>query len=213
MNCKTQALVVAFVCGASLAYSQPSAIQQSLTKAIVVYGHAASDSLWSGFGEPCQTSNSADPNAQYDKIADRLVFTQHATPSGGPYYQCVAVSTTSDATGSYYRYAFPLPHYFPDYPKLAVWPDGYYVSINLQDPTRGFVQVGALVCGLDRNSMLSGLPAASVCFQTTSTYSSLLPSDLDGSTLPPSGSPDYYVNLGANSLNLWQFHVDFQTPT
>jgi len=46
--------------------------------------------------------------------------------------QCVAVSTTSDATGSYYRYAFSYGNtQFIDYPKLGVWPDGYYVTYNI----------------------------------------------------------------------------------
>jgi hypothetical protein len=37
----------------------------------------------------------------------------------------------------------------------------------------------------------------------------LLPSDLDGTTLPPAGSPNFFLNFGTNSLNLWKFHVDW----
>ena len=40
----------------------------------------------------------------------------------------------------------------------------------------------------------------------------LLPSDLDGTTLPPAGSPNYVLNFGTNSLNLYKFHVDFSNP-
>ena len=44
----------------------------------------------------------------------------------------MAVSTTSDATGSYNRYAFSYgTTNFNDYPKLGVWPDGYYMSYNI----------------------------------------------------------------------------------
>jgi len=32
-------------------------------------------------------------------------LSQFAVPSGGPYYHCIAVSQTADATGSYYVYA------------------------------------------------------------------------------------------------------------
>src|SRR5207244_8769766 len=39
-----------------------------------------------------------------------------------------------------------------------------------------------------------------------------LPSDLDGSALPPAGSPNFFLNFGTNSLNLWKFHVDFANP-
>ncbi len=42
---------------------------------------------------------------------------------------------------------------------------------------------------------------------------SLLPSDLDGSTLPPSGSPSFFVDLADSSdLNLFRFHADFANP-
>ena len=178
-----------------------------------IYGPAAGTSLWAGFGGACQNNNGGDPIAQYDKLADRWVMTQHATPSG-PNYQCVAVSATSDATGSYHRYAFVMPSgLYPDYPKLAVWPDAYYLSVNLQDPKSNFTTVGALVCALNRNAMLNGSNASSVCFQTGSAHTSLLPSDFDGTVLPPSGSPNYFLGLDSNSLDLWQFHVDFQTPS
>src|SRR4029077_12035342 len=38
--------------------------------------------------------------------------------------------------------------------------------------------------------------------------------DLDGATAPPSGSPNYQMELGTSTkLNLFKFHVDFVTPT
>lgn len=181
----------------------------------LVYGPVLENTLWAGFGGLCASDNSGDVIAEYDKAAGSWVMTHHATQSGGPNYQCVAVSTTSDATGSYYRYAFQLPtNNFPDYPKLSVWPDGYYLSTNLTTPKGSFIN--AAVCALDRNSMLSGAPATAVCFQlSSSAYSSLLPADLDGATPPPAGSPNYFLNLDPNnqSLDIWQFHVDFNTPT
>jgi len=42
-----------------------------------------------------------------------------------------------------------------------------------------------------------------------------LPSDLDGSTPPPAGSPNYFVAFDFNTLNrlqLWKFHADFVNP-
>jgi len=172
-----------------------------------VYGPVAGKTLWSGFGGGCQTNNDGDPIVQYDKAAGRWVMTQFSVNTT-PYLQCVAVSTTSDATGSYYRYAFEMPN-FPDYPKLGVWPDAYYMSFNM---FQGNFFVGIMACALDRNAMLNGAAATAVCFQDTSGFDSLLPSDLDGSTPPPSGAGAYFLNLDANSLNLWQFHVDFKTP-
>ena len=75
-------------------------------------------------------------------------------------------------------------------------------------PSRGFA--GAEACAFDRNAMLAGATATAVCFQQPSTVSSLLPADLDGSTLPPAGSPNYFVGLADSThLNFFRFHVDF----
>lgn len=178
----------------------------------LIDGPVAGNSLWSALGGACSATNNGDPIVQYDKAAARWVFTQRSIPSGGPNYQCVAVSTTSDATGTFYLYAFSLPNYFPDYPKLGVWSDAYYLSINLETLSP-FHYIGPYICALQRSALLTGASATSQCFQLSSNYISLLPSDLDGLTAPPDGSPDYFIGLGSNSLNLWQFHVNFSIPS
>jgi hypothetical protein len=177
------------------------------TTGALVHGPVAGNSLWSGFGGGCQTNNDGDPVVQYDKAANRWVFTQFSV-STTPYLQCVAVSTTSDATGSYNRYAFAEGPNFPDYPKLGVWPDAYYISFNMF--TNFFV--GGRACAFDRNAMLAGAPATQICFQLSSSFGGLLPSDLDGSTAPPAGSPNFFLAFDTNSLDLWKFHADFATP-
>jgi hypothetical protein len=177
------------------------------TTGAVVYGPASGNTLWAGFGGGCETNNDGDPIAQYDKAANRWILSQFSV-STTPYLECVAVSTTSDATGSYYRYAFQEPN-FPDYPKMGVWPDGYYVSFNMFS---GNFFVGARVCALDRDGMLVGAAATQQCFQLSSSFGGLLPSDLDGDTQPPAGAPNYFLNFGTDSLNLWKFHVDWTTP-
>src|SRR5207245_10278687 len=58
-----------------------------------IFGPAGAITLWAGFGGPCESRNDGDPIVQYDKAANRWVFTHHAVPAGGPYLQCVAVST------------------------------------------------------------------------------------------------------------------------
>jgi len=179
----------------------------------LLYGPRLETALWSGFSGQCASDGEGDIIANYDKTANRWVMTHHATQSGGPDFQCVAVSTTPDATGSYYRYAFQLPsNNFPDYPKLSVWPDAYYLTVNDENSSGAFLH--AAVCALDRSSMLSGAAANSVCFAlNSSAYSSLLSADLDGNTPPPAGSPNYFLNLDKNSVDLWQFHVDFVNPS
>jgi Protein of unknown function (DUF1573) len=180
------------------------------TSGASVYGPADASTLWTGFA-PCDSADDSDVVAEYDKIANVWVLEQHVATGAGPNYQCIAVSTSSDATGTYNRYAFSLPNNFPDYPKISVWPDAYYLTINEQNPNT-YAALGAYVCALDRTNMLAGNPATEQCFQMSSAYNSLLPADLDGTILPPAGAPNYLMNLGANSLNLWQFHVDWQNP-
>jgi hypothetical protein len=168
--------------------------------------------LWQTLGGQCANHNDGDGIVLYDKAANRWVFSQFAVGGGtGHYFECIAVSTTSDATGSYYQYAFPMPN-FPDYPKIAVWPDAYYGSFNMFTSATGSF-VGGRACAFDRASMLTGAAATAQCFQLSNTYAGLLPSDLDGSRPPPALSPNYFLALVDNTnLGLWQFHVDFATP-
>ena len=181
------------------------AVFDKSTKA-VVYGPVPTSSLWSGFGGGCQTNNDGDATVVYDKAAGRWVISQFSV-STTPYLQCVAVSQTSDATGAYNRYAFSYGTTdFPDYPKIGVWPDGYYNTFNIFN---GNTFAGAKLCAYDRSSMLSGAVATQQCFQLSSSFGGVLPADLDGATAPPAGSPNYLMNFGANSLNLWKFHVDW----
>jgi len=164
--------------------------------------------LWAGFGGGCAINNDGDPIVLYDKAAQRWVFSQFSV-STTPFLQCIAVSTTSDATGTYHRYSFQYNN-FDDYPKMGVWPDGYYETFNM---FKGNTFVGSDACAYDRNAMLAGTAATQICFQQSAAVGGLLPSDLDGTAAPPAGSPNYMVFFGTNRLNLYKFHVDFATPS
>ena len=174
----------------------------------VVYGPVPTNTPWVGFGGACEADNDGDAVVVYDKTADRWIISQFAV-AAKPYFQCVAVSQTSDATGAYNRYAFLYGKVFPDYPKMGVWPDGYYETFNMFNGNRF---VGSNLCAYDRASMLAGLNATQQCFQLATSFGGVLPADLDGSTPPPAGAPNYMVNFDANSLNLWKFHVDWANP-
>ncbi|MFC0039959.1 hypothetical protein [Actinomadura rayongensis] len=166
-----------------------------------------STAFWDDFdaGE-CTNSFTGDSVIRYDNAAGRWVVAEYAV--GGDFYVCVAVSTSSDATGKYNRYAFPAA-LFPDYPKFGVWPDAYYLTSNYF-PDGGSAY--AEVCALDRTAMINGTAAGQQCFATTS-YS-LLPADVDGGT-PPLGAPNPLVGLGSsqNTLNYYTFHVDWTNPS
>jgi hypothetical protein len=174
-------------------------------------GPVAGNTLWSNFPDNCATHNDGDPIVQFDKVAKRWVMTQFVV-STTPYEQCVAVSTTDDATGTWNRYSFSYGNTdFNDYPKLGVWPDpsnnAYFISYNIFANGTSFS--GAKVCAFDRNAMMNGTAATQQCFQLSTAYGGLLPADLDGQTLPPTGSPGMFVNFTSNTLNLWRFKVDW----
>jgi len=174
----------------------------------LVAGPTGGNALWTGFGGGCETNNDGDPIVLYDKLANRWVFSQFSV-STTPFLQCVAVSTTSDATGTFNRYSFQYSN-FDDYPKMGVWPDAYYETFNMFN---GNTFVGSDACAYNRNAMLNGQPATQVCFQQNSSVGGLLPADLDGTTPPPAGSPNFLLFFGNNNVNLFKFHVDFTTPS
>src|SRR5271169_3001373 len=60
----------------------------------VVQAAKNGNTLFTSLGGQCANNNSGDPIAQYDKLANRWVLTQPAFTA--PYFQCIAVSTTSD---------------------------------------------------------------------------------------------------------------------
>lgn len=150
--------------------------------------------------------------SQWDKIADCWVALQLAYNGNFSNNSiCMAVSTSTDALGSYNRYEFNFGANLPDYPKMGVWPDAYYVTSNTF-PNGGFF-IGAKVCAMDRTRMLAGQSATAVCFQRSTADAFFLPSDLDGTMLPPPGSPNFHIELKTSTtLNLFKFHVDFANP-
>ena len=165
--------------------------------------------VWSGFGGRCQSDNDGDPIVQYDQLADRWVLTQFAV-SATPYTQCVAVSTSPDPTGTYFRYAFSYNKSFNDYPKMGVWPDAYYITYNMFRNGRSFT--GNTVCALERSQMLIGATARQACANTTAGHS-LEPSDLEGATLPPAGSPNLLMSITSTAVQFWRFSVNWAAGT
>jgi hypothetical protein len=194
-------------------------------------------SLWAGFPLDECTEASGDPVTMYDQVADRWILSQFTTrgldyPNEplNQFYNCVAVSTTPDPTGSWYRYAFSTGYNFPDYPKYGIFKDSYVITtreFGVLDPN--FYGIG--VYGLDRNKLLTGQPdARSVQFLLDSSVvplnlmgDGLLPAMVDGKTKPKSdatipiiGTQDDNAPYGAtfDALNIWDLDVKWRsTPT
>lgn len=178
----------------------------------IVLGPAPTGSVFTGFVGACGQSNDGDAVVRYDHIADRWVVAQFAIGDNaqGPYHQCVAVSTSPDPTGTYARYQFDY-NALDDYPKIGLWPDGYYFTFNMFNLNAGTF-LGGKICAMDRVKMLAGDATATMqCFDTTE-YGGLLASDADGPTPPAAGTPNYVVALDQDMLQFWKLHVDFATP-
>src|SRR5437660_5537024 len=176
-------------------------------------GPSGITTLWSGFGGVCQNNGSGDPVVLYDQIANRWVITQFAGVSV-PTDECIAVSTTSDATGSYNRYDFHLGSNFFDYPHLSVWPDAYYMSMNVFN-SAGTAFLGPQPFAFDRTKMLLGLPATFITTGVTggSNEDVYLPADLDGAIPPPVGAPATFIEFpSTGAYRVCHLHVDFATP-
>jgi subtilisin-like proprotein convertase family protein len=175
----------------------------------ILLGPVPTRNLWSGFGGACAQTNDGDATVRYDRIGKRWIVGQFSVNGGrGPFYQCVAVSTSADPLGTYHRYQYNYAA-FNDYPKLALWPGAYYFTFNIFQDN---VFQGSKACAMDRIKMMSGGDATMHCFNTGADYGGLLASDLDGEQQPPKDSPNYLLAYGVNELQLWKMHADFSVP-
>ena len=172
--------------------------------------------IWSGLGGACELGGAGDPVVLYDQLANRWVVSQFATATGDVPItdECIAVSTSSDATGTYNRYDFHLGSNFFDYPKLSVWPDGYYMSMNVFNAA-GTAFLGPQPFAFNRAAMLAGAPASFISPGVTNGPSEdpYLPADVDGPNPPPAGAPDPFVGFpGSGAYKVYRFHVDWAAP-
>jgi hypothetical protein len=189
--------------------------------ATLVYGPAAGNSLWQGFGGICESNNNGDIIVLYDELANRWFMSQFALFAPDGFHQCIAVSQTDDPTGAWHRYDFLVSETkLNDYPKFGVWPDGYYMAVNQFDGA-SFAWAGQGVWVFERDKILAGLPARQISFDlfdVDPNIGGMLPADLDGVS-PSAGTPNYFLTFdddlyGApeDRLQLWAFSTDWVIP-
>jgi hypothetical protein len=184
----------------------------------LLYGPVPNNTVFQGFGVRCNASNNSDSVVRYDQLAGRwLIVVPVFQP---PYAMCYAVSATSDPLGKYYRYEFQRP-LFPDYPRPAVWPDGYYNPTSTSDDPIPGVLTQKHECIADRNSMLKGLPSSEQCVVIDGA-AFLLNSDVTGTKPPPKGAPNIMMSTGGTQLlknfeddgiYFYKVHVDWSDPS
>ena len=168
--------------------------------------------LWQALGGRCYANNDGDIIAQWDVAAHRWLLTQNIFT--GNYGVCVAISTSNDATGTYYLYEFPVVNNgFPDYPKWGVWTNNYGETWN-NFGTGNYV--GPVFCAYNRKKMLVGDNSAEqICHQygiSPNYNDSLLPADIDSTTPPPSDEDQFAIgsvgDIDNSHLSLYSVHIN-----
>ena len=182
-------------------------------------GFIPGNQIWAGLpaGSLCRSFNNGDPLVQYDRLAQRWILSQFAfNATFSQNAQCIAVSTSSNALGSYVLYQYNFGDSLPDYGKLGIWPNAYFLTYNMFK--NGATFSGGQACAYDRAAMIAGNAAQQICFNSLNRFS-FLPADLDGTNLPPAGAPNYLISWDwaflANSpytLQLTKFAPDFINP-
>ncbi len=174
------------------------------------------------FGNLCDTSNDGDPVVVYDSFEDRWVITDFAfqTNAGGVVdppgaFQCFAVSKSGDpVSGGWNFYSINTTGGFGDYPKIGVWPDGIYMSVNLfNDALNAFFN--PRLYALNKAQMYAGAPSVQVVtFDAPSAEFTILPANARLQTgTPPAGSPNYFAVVAQflNAVSVYKFHVDWNS--
>jgi hypothetical protein len=186
----------------------------------VLYGAVPTNSVFKGFGGVCEQRQSGDAVVRYDQLADRWllvlpIFQRIADRPAEPYSVCYAVSQTTDPLGAWHRYEFRRK-LFPDYPRPAIWPDGYYIPTSTGDEV-----IQKHVCIADRARMLKGEPATEQCIIIDG-VNFLNNADIEGYGLPRAGAPNIMMAAGGTQLKgvfeddaiyFWKVHVDWNDPS
>src|SRR5215472_8176334 len=184
-----------------------------------LFGPVITNTLFAGFGGACEKQISGDAVVRYDQLAQRWLFVLPVfrKPTGEPnatYGMCYAVSVGPDPMGAYYRYEFTRP-LFPDYPRPAIWPNGYYVPTSTGDTV-----IQKHICSANRDAMLKGKAATEQCFIIDG-VNFLNAADVDGKKLPPKGMPEVILAAGGTQLHkefegddllAWRDFIDWKHP-
>jgi len=173
--------------------------------------------FWSGIGGACGASNDGDIIIQWDKTAHKWIAAQNVLlTSGPPFFSCIAVSETNDATGKFFQFAYQDSG-DPDYPKYGIFRNGKNNGLFSSDNIDGS---SAHPCAYQLDKLIKGDKAAlRICFQTGVFDDSLLPADQDSTIAPPKGEDEVYMGSidngnpnNSDKVYWYKFHVNFANP-
>lgn len=153
-----------------------------------------------------------DPNIIYDPAGKRFVIV--VLYSGSASKLVVMVSQTTDPTGAYYVYTFTTSGGFPDYPKIGVWGNSYFITTNSNSPTIYALQRSTMLNGSGTGTVqkftLTGFP--SVSFEAPS------PVTRTGSIAPPAGEKAMVIrvaddawggSVGSDHLEIYKLKINW----
>jgi len=178
-------------------------------KGRVLFGPVKTNILWRGFGNECEVSEDGEGTLLYD-VTEKRWFISQVLITQKPYLQCIAVSTSEDPTGSYYRYSYKqdLVH---DSSRIGIWDESYFITFNIFNDDQSFLNAGT--CAYNRKAMIKGIKSAAQCITFPDSGVSPLPGTLVGKNFPPKGTPFYLASMGNNSLLFWKLRVDWQNTS
>ncbi|WP_227009093.1 GEVED domain-containing protein [Christiangramia fulva] len=169
-----------------------------------------------------------DPTVIYDEAANRFVIMQFSTGPESPYNSptpgafLIAVSKGPDPVNDgWYTYRFNTG-ITPDYPKISVWSDGYYITTN-SDPLHVASDKIPTIFTVERDKMLKGEDAQMVSFPlpgiNNNGFYSPAGFHVVGPELPPPGnSPIIYFQddawqaVNEDHLKIWLINVKWKYP-
>lgn len=185
--------------------------------------------LWSRATQPeCADESSGNVQVIYDRLDNSFVINRRVVYTDGAgiheYAWCIAASSSSDLSSpdtqwySYeYRMNTAIPctpssancttgtyyYYFPDWPKIGTWSNGFYITFDLQDPNTGYPISGFEACQLDRANIVQGNPSNPIsCYAYTipaadrpALIHSVDVADIDSAAEPASGEPEYFLSV------------------
>jgi hypothetical protein len=184
--------------------------------------------LWSSSTQPeCQGNNSGNVQVIYDRLDSAFVISRRVVYTSGSIHEyawCIAASSTSDLSNAgtqwyayEYRMSTAIPctpksnnctsgtyyYYFPDWPRIGTWSNGFYITFDLQDQNANYIESGFEACRLDRADIVQGNPS-----NPMTCYTYLVPpaerptlihsvdvADIDSATGPTGGEPEYFLSI------------------
>ncbi len=176
---------------------------------VSVLGPVYSAQFWNQVGG----TSIGDPIVQYDHSANRWLIMKMQNFSENQVL--IAVSDTDDPTGSWKAWRIQCVG-FPDYPKLYVWDNAYFITVNeiVEDnQCTGYA--------LDKTALLNGaLEVGTYRFVMPNfnaiRYQPATGADWEGGPPPPPGSPGMIFRVyddgwdgGKDQIHLWEIHVDW----